>query len=238
MRILILCAGDQTRWAGFQDVPKHLVKLVGEPILHRTVRLLSELAPDADVRVVVKNPKDNTYKVPGSKRAGAKLNPGNGDADKFLSSQHLWDPKGRTILLYGDVFFTREALEEILTADTQDGWWFAGRFDGSRTTGAKGGECFAFILDPEGHEAFRAALDRVVTLRKDGTIPRNGGWETYRALMGVPDERILETWGDGSPKNPNLGHCTVIDDWTEDFDHPDDWHQWCWHYAHASVKPE
>lgn len=237
MRILILCAGDQTRWGNFQGVPKHLVELIGEPILHRTVRLLSELAPDADVRVVVKNPKDNTYKVPGSKRAGAKLDPGNGDADKFLSSAHLWDTKGRTVLLYGDAFFTREALEKILTADTQGGWWFAGRFDGSRTTGAKGGECFAFILDPDGHEVFRAALDRVVTLRKTGVIPRNGGWETYRALMGVEDEKILEHFGDGSPKNPNLGHCTVVDDWTEDFDSPTDWHEWCWHYAHAAVKP-
>lgn len=237
MRILILCAGDQTRWDNFQGTPKHLVRLIGEPILHRTVRLLAELAPDADVRVVVKNPKDNTYKVPGSKRAGAKLTPDNGDADKFLSSKHLWDPKGRTVLLYGDVFFTREALTTILTADTVDGWWFVARFDGSRVTGAKGGECFAYILDAEGHDTFTKALERTVTLRARGVIDRNGGWETYRALMDQPDENILARFGDGSPKNPNLGHCTVVDDWTEDFDAPADWHEWCWHYAHAEVKP-
>ena len=40
MRIVILCAGDATRWGGYLGLPKHLVPIHGEPLLHRTVRLL------------------------------------------------------------------------------------------------------------------------------------------------------------------------------------------------------
>lgn len=240
MRVLIICAGEATRWGDFGGGPKHLVKLIGEPILHRSVRLIRELAPDADVRVVVRDSKDPRYKVPGARRAQARLTPENGDADKFLSSAHLWDTQGTTVVLYGDLFVTREAMASILTTTTDlpDGWWFHGRFDGSTITGHKGGECFAFTLHgPEGHDAFRAALERVSALYQAGTISRCGGWETYRALMGVPDDEILRFWPDGvSTHNLNLGHCTVVDDWTEDMDHPDDWHEWCWHYAHALAE--
>lgn len=234
MRVLILAAGDATRWGNYLGVPKHLAPLIGEPILHRTVRLIRELAPDADVRIVVKDKRDPLYDVPGSRRYKARLNPGNGDADKFLSSRHLWDPQDRTIVLYGDCFFTREALHTILTAEPVDGWWFVGRFGQSSFTGCVGGECFAFILDPPGHHRFEAALHRVADLWRDGVIARCGGWETYRALHGLPDDQILEYIGtDGSNRNPNLGHCTVVDDWTEDLDAPSDWKNWCWHYAQA-----
>ena len=74
MRILILAAGDGTRWNNYRGVPKHLAPLCGEPILHRTVRMITERRPDADVRVIVRDMSDRRYLVAGSKRAKAKLN--------------------------------------------------------------------------------------------------------------------------------------------------------------------
>jgi len=209
---------------------------MGEPILNRSVRLLQEYAPKAEVRVVVPDFKDKRYMVPPSSRTIAKLNPENGDADKFLSSAHLWHPSERTLILYGDLFVTREAVQQMVDPDlvSQDGWWFFARFDGSKITGHQGGECFAYVVDPEGHETFAAACNRVAELWRAGTIKRCGGWETYRALMGLPDDQILRYFSDGlSTHNPRLGHCTEIDDWTEDMDGPSDWDNWCYRFAKA-----
>src|SRR5690606_41440083 len=61
--------------------------------------------------------------------------------------------------------------------------------------------------------------------RQDGTIWRNGGWEQYRAMAGLPDDQLLH--------HADHGHATVIDDWTEDLDYPADWDGWCWRWAHT-----
>lgn len=231
MRILILAAGEATRWGNYRGVPKHLVPLCGEPILHRTVRLIGERRPDADVRVVVRDMSDKRYLVPGAKRATARLDPANHDADKFLSSRHLWDPKGRTVLLYGDCFFTDEAMDQILSDEPyEDGWHVYCRFDGSSITGAPGGENWAHVIDPEAHDIYEANLHRITQLRRDGVIWRNGGWEQYRAMCGLPDNRLLD--------HTDHGHATVIDDWTEDMDTPADWDEWCLRWARATDRPE
>lgn len=228
MKVLILAAGDGARWGDFRGVPKHLVTLAGERLLDRTVRLVNEIAPDAQVNVVVADSKDNRYRVAGSRRVKARLDPDRHDADKFASSRHLWSKTGRTVILYGDVWFSTAAMQQILRWPGE-GWHAFHRIDGSTITGAPGGECFAFPLDPDvlGHAS--DALDRIIDARQSGQIWRNGGWEWYRALAGVPDDKLLE--------HRSYGNNTIIDDFTEDMDTPTDWHNWCWAWAHAAEKP-
>lgn len=223
-RALIICAGEQERWKNHLGMPKHLAPLCGEPILHRTVRLARQYT--SDVRVIVKNMGDDRYKVAGARRAAAKLDPSNYDADKFLSSRHLWSGTGRTVILYGDVWFSDAAMAQIFDpGPLQDGWQVFCRFGGSSITGAPGGENFAHVIDPPAHEAYEAALYRICDLRRRRVIWRNGGWEAYRAMCGLPDDMLL--------KHADYGHATVIDDWTEDMDEPGDYDGWCWRWAHA-----
>lgn len=237
MRVLIICAGNATRWGDYQGVPKHLVKLMGEPILHRSVRLINELTPDTDVRIIAKDHRDPLYRVPGARTYKARLTPENRGADKFLSSRHLWADDDRTVILYGDLFVTRDAMRRMLSTDAYEGGWrIYARFDGSQITGCRGGENFAHVIDPEAHTAYEAALHRIVALQQAGVIQRAGGWEQYRAMHDLPDGQILELFDDGSPKNPRLNHYVEIDDATEDMDHPDDWRQWCWHYSQYSPE--
>lgn len=217
MRILILCAGDQTRWDNFQGVPKHLVELCGEPILHRTVRLLNDFVPDADIRVVVKNPKDSAYKI--TRRAGAK--PFDGEAGKFLSSMHLWDTKEPTVILFGDVYWSPAALQTLVEANTD--WHTILRFH------PEGGEVFGFKLNPE-----HAPKVTEYCLEHLTDTTTKAGWGLVRYLTGndphthqpINHPGITDTVKD------------LNDPWTDDFDYPQDWHNWCWQYAHAQVKPE
>lgn len=42
MRVFITAYGESTRWNNYLGVPKHLIPIDDEPLIHRTVRLLKE----------------------------------------------------------------------------------------------------------------------------------------------------------------------------------------------------
>ncbi|HEX6990367.1 MAG TPA: hypothetical protein VF151_00715, partial [Gemmatimonadales bacterium] len=73
--------------------------------------------------------------------------------------------------------------------------------------------------------AYEANLHRLVQLQQAGQLHRSGGWEQYRAMAGAPDDQLTN--------HRNLGHATVINDWTDNIDYPADWDTWCWQWAHA-----
>lgn len=215
-RVIIICAGEATRWKDHLGVPKHLIPIDGEPLLNRTVRLLRHFHI-SDITVVSKD--DPRYKIEGAKQFVATLNyEENADADKFLSSRELWNDQGRTIVLYGDVFFSLEALNTIINSKETD-WTLFCRPDASRITGHKWGECFAISFYPESHNEMTVQLRRTATLWKAGKISRCGGWELYRAMTGRPDDKI---------RHPHLmtTNFVKIDDFTEDFDSPEDYELW------------
>lgn len=219
-RIIIICAGEATRWKSHLGVPKHLIPIAGEPLLHRTVRLLRNLGVK-DIQIVSKD--DPRYKIPGSNQFVPVLNPKeNADADKFLSSRELWNDKGRTIVLYGDVFFSLEAMTAIIRSEETD-WTLFCRPEASRITGHKWGECFAISFYPESHDEMTVQLRRTATLWKTGKISRCGGWELYRAMTGRPDDKI---------RHPHTmtTNFIKIDDFTEDFDSPEDYELWIARY--------
>lgn len=225
MRILILAAGEATRWGGYLDTPKHLVRLLGEPILARSIRLIREMRPDADVRIVLRDPSDDRYHLPGATIEQARLDDANGGADKFLSSAHLWDAHGRTVLLYGDCYLTRRAMTAILDESPHEGGWHVvARFNAGTFTGTPWGENFAHVIDPEAQGRYLANLKDLAARYARGEIWRVGGWEQYAMLAGgyLDDPAV------------NIGHATDIDDWSDDFDYPDDYNTWCQRYAAAT----
>lgn len=223
-RVIVICAGEGERWGDYLGVPKHLIEVDGERLIDRTVRLALEHGA-TDVTVVAKR-GDTRYSVKGARRAMAKLNPENGDADKFLSSKHLWDKEGRTVVLYGDVWFSDEAMRTILS-DTHTDWRLYARFGPSQTTGATSGECFAVSVYPGQHDEWTAALERVAAMWRDSRLKRCGGWETYRAMHAVPDDQLS--------KHRRYTRHLWIDDWTEDFDKPGDYDTWMQRRGTAKV---
>lgn len=196
--------------------PKHLLKIEGERILDRTVRLLTDNSIK-DVYVVTKD-NDARYKTQLSNLYIANLDyENNADADKFLSSKDLWNKSGRTIVIYGDCYFSNRAIHTIASWP-HDEWTLFCRPHGSSITGSKYGECFAQSFYPFHISEHEACLHKVAALYKNGTIKRCGGWEHYRAMIGV-DPEDLNTHVMG-------GRHVEINDWTEDFDYPDDYVMW------------
>lgn len=221
-RAIILCAGEATRWANYLNTPKHLVEIEGERILDRTVRLLRAQGV-RDIHVVVKS-DDLRYRIPGSRLYVASVDYElNADADKFLSSRVLWNGNGRTLVIYGDCYFTEEAIEAIVS-EARIEWLLFCRPFPSALTGTPWGECFAQSFYPQHLARHEEALHRIARLYKSGRIKRCGGWEHYNAMIGRSDEDLEQCRPDGT--YTMLGNYVEINDWSEDFDFPEDYILW------------
>jgi hypothetical protein len=219
-RYLILAAGIGYRWHDHLGVRKHKIILDGEPLIDRTVRQLAERGCDT---FVVARPDTSGYEWPGV----ATFVPDDPkitdtQVDTFLSSRSIWNTDGPTVLLYGDIWWSDEAIDAVTEYDGPDDWHIWYRPGASKITGCGHGEIFAHRFGPSLHAAEEAACLRVHDLYQRGLIPwgNTGGWAIYRAMLGLPDDQIH---GYGTP---DFDHATLIDDWTDDFDGPYDYIGW------------
>jgi hypothetical protein len=213
---ILICAGEGTRWDNHLNTLKHFIKIEGEEILHRTIRLLKK---NGAKKIYVVSKKDSRYRIAGTTQYIAKLNyEENRDADKFLSSKELWNKNGRTIVIYGDCYFTEEAIKKIVSYSKRD-WTLFCRPTPSNITGHRWGECFAQSFYPENIAEHEEKLHYIAELSKAGVIKRCGGWEHYRAMTGRTDTKVRRP-------HSMRGRYILIDDWTEDFDAPQDLNDW------------
>lgn len=201
-RVLILCAGDGTRWSNFEGVPKHLVDVEGEILLERTCKQFLKYTDD----VIVVGPDDDRYRVAGTTLFVPPVNkPRWGEMGKFRSSHELWVPD-KTVLAFGDVYFTDEAVETIMT-DTDD-WKCFLRKGPSSVTGCEYKEIFAFSFNGKHHQRIRDKISQLIQKR---TQQQAGGWALFSSLVFDTHNYLFD--------NP---FYTNIDDWTEDFDRAKD----------------
>jgi len=210
---IVIAAGDATRWGDYRDTPKHLLEVDGEPILHRTVRLLKERVDT--VWVVSQN--DGRYQQHGANIY--TVTPGDSDADKFYSSRALWS--GHTLIVYGDAYFTDDAVVTMCAEVKR--WTLFCRPTPSDITGSPYGECWAYSVPARQLELFRDRLVWLAGMHELAEVHRCGGWELYRALLGqdLSEHRMTTNY-------------TVIDDWSEDFDYPSDYDMWLYRRFRAN----
>lgn len=203
-RVLILAAGDGTRWGNYRGVQKHELMIEGEKLIHRTARQF--LSYTDDVYIVA---KDDSYSYPGTKLFIPQENPEWLDFAKYYCSKELWSEE-RTILAFGDVYFTDDAIEKIMHDEREICFCFRSAIK-SEITG-HGPEIFTFAFTGSQHEKVTAHLEQLISNK----TPPPGAWRTYRSLVR-------------SFPNPNY-ECNDlfidIDDWTTDFDFPEDLDEW------------
>lgn len=209
---IVLCAGPDNKWNNYLGAPKHFAPVDGEPILHRTVRLLKERGVD---NIYISGP-DARYLIEGTTLVTPpkdidEENPALGST--FYQTHYWWHPQGRTILLLGDVYFTEAAMDTIVGFKDNE-WQMFCRFNGSALTLSPYGEPFAVSFWPDHHADIMRATDTVRRLLEDKNnhVWRQGIWEYYRVMAGSPD-RLVNAHID-------WGRRTEIDDWTDDFDTP------------------
>jgi hypothetical protein len=210
---IILCAGDGKRWGNFLGSPKHLIKIDGERLIDRTVRLIKTLSNDeTDIFIVANN--DPRYEINGCKLFIPEKNPQIGEADAYINSKQLWNKEGRTIIFFGDVWFSEFCMKSIVQNMDKD-WTTFGRKGGSVITGHPYGEPFAYSFYPDQIHMLEDILNKIIKEFQKKTI-EIGFWRSYLSMIRV---------------NPNLKHVYrnrffQIDDFTDDFDFPRDYKYW------------
>jgi hypothetical protein len=107
MKVFILCAGNQERFGNF-SIPKQLLNINGEPLLHRTVRQVYQHGQT--IFIISNNKKlqiqDCHFIVPSSRKTTCHT---------IQSILPLTDEK--TIILLGDVYYTDTAIKVIFNCE-------------------------------------------------------------------------------------------------------------------------
>lgn len=205
MRAIILAGGKSERWANHLGIRKHLLLVDGETLLDRMVRLLRE-RDVTDIHLV------GPYEIEGAQSHRDDSDDG---IDGRLASRRWWCHHRRTVILMGDVWYSDAAMDAIV-GHRQNPCLFA-RFGRSDLTGKGYGEIWANSFMPQHQEAHAGSLSRVLLLHRRHRIKRAGLWESYMLDHG----KLLPR-----PRLANHGQAVEIDDWTEDFDYPEDWDRW------------
>jgi hypothetical protein len=205
-RVIILAAGDGTRWDNYRDTPKHLVTIEKEILLHRTVKQFLKHTDDVCIVGL-----DERYNVEGATLYIPKVvNTNYKDGNKFMSSQTLWNKHGRTVLVFGDVYFTNDAVKMIMSTPGEFKWFL--RKGASEISGARWKEIFAFAFDPT---MINNITQTLLLLISRDQVQKQAGWSLYKSMIGT-------AYGDIFANH----HHVNIDDWTEDFDFPEDLEIW------------
>lgn len=203
MRVIIAASGEGKRWNNFRNIPKHLVNIEGEILIHRIYNQFRKYTEDiviiaTDQRYAIDNAKIQEP-IPGDFL----------DFGKIYSSHHIWSDE-RTIIVFGDVYFTDEAVNTIVS--NQDDFKFFMRTGPSKYTGKNHKEIFAFAFSGGMNEKIKQYIHELVDRKQGGA----GAWRLYLHMHNIEHERDYFK-SDG---------YIEINDWTDDFDYPQDIVKW------------
>lgn len=183
---IIMCAGKGTRWNNHMGVPKHLIEINGETLLGRTTRLLKE----RNIEYIITS-EDERYKQYGKTIPQSYHH---GEIDRF----EPFNDK-EIIYLYGDVYYTEEAIDTIINTEANDVLFF-------------GSSQEIFAIKIKDRRLFYKHKDKVKRLYLKKLIPRCIGWEVYRSINNIPfiEHKITNRY-------------VLIEDETDDIDYPADY---------------
>lgn len=223
MKYIIMCGGNYSEFT----TPKQLLKVNGEVLVERTIRLLRENGI-TDIAISTDNPAFDYLDVP-------KLKHENDydweSADENKVSRHCWlnayYPTDKpACYLHGDVYFSDYAIKTIVNTPVKDTMFFC-TFDWSDgekdKRNYKGREPFAYKV--ENQKVFRYAINKIFNMVDNGYF-KNGlppiCWHLYRYLNGYDLKPNAKEWTEVNNIFQSKGDYFVINDYTTDIDHPED----------------
>lgn len=199
MRYVIMANGQGTRWKMFQGIPKHLIEVDGETLLQRTTRLVKAVDPQAEVIISSSNPD---CVADGATRYEPERN--ELEIDRFVPELICND----LVFLYGDTFYTEEAIRSIYDSPTGKLKFF-------------GNDKSIVAVKVHDADTMRRNFDNVRKNYIEGRIDACKGWQVYHSY--IDNEYDYEV-----SKVHEIGPDFItIDDATGDFNTPEDWVDFC-----------
>lgn len=199
MRYIIMCGGEYAIW----QTPRQLLKVDGEMVVERTIRLLRENGV-SDIAISSNNPVFEHFGVPVLKHENnyKLFAPGKYNAEWVDAFYPTDEP---TCYIFGDVVFSPEAIKTIVETDTDDIEFFASAPPFAPDYPKPWAEPFA--LKVVNTEHLKHAISLTKQYAKQGLFNRNPiMWELWQVIQASPLNHI------------DYSSYKVVNDYTCDID--------------------
>ena len=203
MKYIIMCGGTYKKW----ETPRQLMKICGEPIVARTIRLLREQGID-DIAISSNNPIFEQFGVPVLNHDNDFI------VSKELDAVGYWVdafyPTDEPVCyLFGDVVYSPRAIQTIIETETDDIEFFGSAPPFSKDYIKPWAEPFALKVVNTDHLKHAISLTKQYAER--GLFKRHPiMWELWQVIQATPLNHI------------NYGNYTAINDYTCDVDYAED----------------
>jgi hypothetical protein len=208
-RAILLCQGQQARLWNLKQ-PKHLMPFNGRPLLSRTISMLR----DQGINDIILNAEaTDTWKHFAATNhvqrfAEPDQKPDQDYLDVLQHFRHLWNTKGPTLWIYGDVVFSHAMIGQLCKGRAND-IFFVTRFSPSLGLARWRAEIFGWSMHPR----FHAELD--VFLRHRQCSPYHRATDIWNLFHFLMDRR------DNNERDPDFIDAGE-DDYTLDIDYEGD----------------
>ncbi len=178
MKYIIMCGGNYNKW----ETPRQLMKVNGEVIVERTIRLLKENGIK-DIAISTNNSEfeylnipilkhENNFRVEGNKTIGYWCNA-------------FYPTNEPTCYIFGDVYFSDEAIKTIINTDTDDIEFFGSMPPFAKNYCKNHVEPFALKVVNTDH--LKEAIEKTKRLEDEGKFWRTHCmWELWTVIKDVP----------------------------------------------------
>jgi len=223
MKYIIMCGGNYKEF----ETPKQMLKVYGEMLVERTIRLLRENGVN-DIYISSNNPVFDCFSVPRLQHENDYNCEGKEENRKskrcWLNAYYPTDEP--VCYLHGDVYFSEQAIKTIVETPVENTMFFCTYdwSDGEKDKrNYKGREPFAYKV--QNQKVFRYAINKIFDMVdngyfKDGLPPIC--WHLYRFLNGYDVKSKAKQWTEVNDIFKSKGDYIVINDYTTDIDHPED----------------
>ena len=202
MQYIIMCGGASAFW----QTPKQLTEVNGEPLVARTIRLLKEQGVK-DIYISSNNDAFEQFGVPVLRHTNNHYVRSATDCDG-LWVDAFYPTNKPTCYVFGDVYFSPEAIKTIVETDTDDVMLFGSKKPFAPEYPKPYVEPFAYKVVNIAH--FRQAIREVRLLDAQGVYKRKPiAWELWSAIKGA------------KPNTQNREYVAV-NDYTCDIDTPEE----------------
>lgn len=204
MRYIIMAGGKYEEF----KTPKQLLKINDEVIIERTIRLLKENGIK-DIAISTTNPAFDYLEVPKLKHNNTFVHEYKNEKAKGWWLDAFYPTNEPTCYIWGDVYFSEEAIKTIVETKTDDIELFGSTPPFAYNYTKKWIEPFALKVANTSH--LKEAIQRTKELALEGKTWRENPiiWELWTVIKNVP----LQT-----KVNEYIYNYTPINDYTTDVD--------------------
>lgn len=197
MKYIIMCGCAKDK-----EHPKQLLEVNGEALISRTIRLLRENGVD-DIAISSHHPAFDELGVPVLVHDNRFYDGGGYWVDAFYPTN---EP---VCYIFGDVFFSEDAIKKIVNTGTNDVEFFASAPPFGDHYAKQWAEPFAFKVVNQNH--FQKAIETVKRLCDEKKFNRHPiAWELWQVIKQTPLNII------------NYSNYTPVNDFTCDIDEGDE----------------